>query len=127
MKKTKNARWRLKQEEMWKKRQLAAIAEKEQDGNTSAQLQKLSVQLNKLNLESGIQAAVDKAVERSLPQLARLIVHEQSTQANRSVKRGQKEAAPSTHRSSEPGRKERRRSEPGEGRSLLDDLKELWA
>ena len=114
VKKTKSAKWRMKQEDTWKQRQLAAIAERDQNDQRSFNPTKIAEEIHRLNLEAGMQgeirSAVDAVVKEALPELARMIVDEQEARAKQSVNKG-KEAGPSGQRNS----------------GLMAGLKDLWA
>ena len=72
VKKTKNARWRIRQEEIWKKRQLAAIQERGDNKELDAVRR-----IVREEVKSGLDVAVQEAMLKALPELARTIVEEQ--------------------------------------------------
>ena len=72
VKKTKNARWRIRQEEIWKKRQLAAIQERGDNKGLDAVRR-----IVREEVKSGLDVAVQEAMLKALPELARTIVEEQ--------------------------------------------------
>ena len=108
VKKTKNARWRIRQEEMWKKRQLAAVQERGDNKELDAVRR-----IVREEVKSGLDVAVQEAMLKALPELARTIVEEQEK-----MRKGWRKTS-----------KESVSSELSDGsrRSLIADLKDLWA
>ena len=117
--KTKVQRWKLKQIEMFKTRQLAQISTAASRTNGSG----FNPQAMRTVVREELRLGIDDAIRKAMPELARMVVKEQAKalQVSTVSKEGRQGIMDAATPDQTPGRRR------PNGQGLIADLKDLWA
>ena len=113
-KKSREARWKVKQMDLWKNRQVAQIT----TASTRSRGGGFNAEAMRSLVRDELRRGVDDALKRAMPGLAKMVVAEQRREAEKAPRRG-RASSDSAFMMSRSGR--------STSQSLLADLKGLWA
>ena len=113
-KKSREARWKVKQMDLWKNRQVAQIT----TASTRSRGGGFNAEAMRSLVRDELRQGVDDALKRAMPGLAKMVVAEQKREAEKAPRRG-RASSDSAFMMSRSGR--------STSQSLLADLKGLWA
>ena len=113
-KKSREARWKVKQMDLWKNRQVAQIT----TASTRSRGGGFNAEAMRSLVRDELRRGVDDALKRAMPGLAKMVVAEQRREAEKAPRRG---------RASNDSAFMMSRSGRSTSQSLLADLKGLWA